>query len=70
MRGHADWRLSPQYYNAGNSHMDFNEGKAALKNGYLKAGLELVDEHQVELNFKYGREQFRISQGEILEAVC
>jgi hypothetical protein len=47
--------------------MDINNAKAALKDGYLKAGLELVDEHQHELLFKYMRGYFRISENEISE---
>lgn len=47
--------------------MEFDEAKAALKNGYLTAGLELVDEHSEELFFKYRDLLFRITKEGITE---
>jgi hypothetical protein len=50
--------------------MDFDMAKDILKNRYIDAGLELVDEHPTELFFKCtGRNTkvFRISQEEISE---
>ena len=47
--------------------MGFDEAKAALKNGYLTAGFELVDEHSEELFFKYRDLLFRITKEGITE---
>jgi hypothetical protein len=50
--------------------MEFEKAKAVLKDGYINAGLELVDEHTHELFLKPSRrgdEIIRISQEEIAE---
>ena len=50
--------------------MEFEKAKAVLKDGYINAGLELVDEHTHELFFESSRREdgkIRISQEEIAE---
>lgn len=54
--------------------MEFIEAKEFLKNGYLKAGLELVDEHPTEIFLKYRgensgtvKENLRITKEDIEE---
>ncbi|ACK68284.1 hypothetical protein PCC8801_4362 [Rippkaea orientalis PCC 8801] len=45
--------------------MEFNEAKEALKEGYIKAGLEISDEHEKELYFKVpSNEQVKIKISE------
>jgi hypothetical protein len=47
--------------------MNFDDAKTALKEGYQKAGLELVDEHETELFFRYQGNNFVIPKEEIDE---
>ena len=47
--------------------MTFEEAKEELKQGYIKVGFELVDEHGEELFFHFRSEQFKISKHDIDE---
>src|SRR5947209_1368154 len=47
--------------------MTFDEAKINLKDGYLKAGVELVTEEGNELLLKYRNDTFVISEEEITE---
>jgi hypothetical protein len=47
--------------------MTFNEAKEELKQGYISANLELVDEHAEVLFFNFRSDQFRISKTDIQE---
>lgn len=53
--------------------MDFNEAKEYLKNGYIQAGLNLIDEHDKELFFRrppHEKMLIRISEQEIEECAA
>jgi hypothetical protein len=45
--------------------MTFEEAKESLKQGYVKANFELVDEHPEELFFTFRSEQYKISKADI-----
>jgi hypothetical protein len=49
--------------------MNFEEAKMALRDGYIKAGLQLVDEHREELAFTFPglQRNIYISEQEIKE---
>lgn len=47
--------------------MEFDEAKESLKNGYINAGLEIIDEHPEELFFKYRDMRFHITKEDITE---
>lgn len=47
--------------------MTFEEAKEQLKQGYINANLELIDEHAEELYFNFRSDQFKISKSDIEE---